>query len=84
MMTFKLQTLDLSPTFGSPLGAQFVDVYVHNRSAALADTSTLASFPQRNYVIAPSDAWSQPLLAKSLFPPRLLLHLHPALLAHAA
>lgn len=58
-VTFKLKTRDLTPTFGSPLGAQLVDVYVHNPSAAPADTSTAASFPQRNYVIAPAAAWSR-------------------------
>ncbi len=58
-VTFKLQTRDLSPTFGSPLGAQLVDVYVHNPSAAPAATSTAASFPQRNYTIASSAAWSR-------------------------
>ncbi len=44
--TFKLQVRDLSPTFGSPLGAQLVDVYVHDPK-------------QRNYMIAPSAAWSR-------------------------
>jgi glucan 1,4-alpha-glucosidase len=58
-VTFKLKTRDLTPTFGSPLGAQLVDVYVHNPSAAPADTSTAASFPQRNYVVAPAAAWSR-------------------------
>jgi glucoamylase len=58
-VTFKLQTRDLSPTFGSPLGAQLVDVYVHNPGAAAADTSTAASFPQRNYTIASGSAWSR-------------------------
>ena len=58
-VTFKLQTRDLSPTFGSPLGAQLVDVYVHNPNAAAADTSTAASFPQRNYQIASGSAWSR-------------------------
>jgi glucoamylase len=58
-VTFKLQTRDLSPTFGSPLGAQLVDVYVHNPGALAADTSTAASFPQRNYTIASSAAWSR-------------------------
>jgi len=58
-VTFKLQTRDLSPTFGSPLGAQLVDVYVHNPGAAPADTSTAASFTQRNYTIAQSAAWSR-------------------------
>ena len=57
--TFKLQVRDLSPTFGSPLGAQLVDVYVHNPNAAPADTSTAASFPQRNYQIASGAAWSR-------------------------
>jgi glucan 1,4-alpha-glucosidase len=58
-VTFKVQTRDLSPTFGSPLGAQLVDVYVHNPGAAAADTSTAASFPQRNYTIASGSAWSR-------------------------
>jgi glucoamylase len=57
--TFKLQTRDLSSTFGSPLGAQLADVYVHNPNAAAADTSTAASFSQRNYQIDPSAAWSR-------------------------
>ena len=33
-MIFRLQTRDLSPTFGSPLGARLVDVYVHDPAAA--------------------------------------------------
>lgn len=56
---FKVQVRDLTPTFGSPLGAQLVDVYVHNPGAAPADTSTAASFPQRNYTIAQNAAWNQ-------------------------
>ena len=58
-VTFKLQVRDLTPTFGSPLGAQLVDVYVHDPNAASGDTSTAASFPQRNYVIAQGSAWSR-------------------------
>jgi glucoamylase len=58
-VTFKLQTRDLTPTFGSPLGTQLVDVYLHNQNAAAADTSTAASFPQRNYTIAQNSAWSR-------------------------
>jgi glucoamylase len=54
---FRLQTRDLSPTFGSPLGAQLVDVYVHDPAAAT--TSTAAAFPQRNYRIAAGSAWSR-------------------------
>ena len=54
---FRLQTRNLSPTFGSPLGAQLVDVYVHDPTAG--STSTDASFPQRNYRIAAGSAWSR-------------------------
>jgi len=58
-VTFKLKVRDLSPTFGSPLGAQLVDVYVHDPNAAASDTSTAASFSQRNYTIAGGSAWSR-------------------------
>jgi glucan 1,4-alpha-glucosidase len=55
--TFRVKVRDLSPTFGSPLGAQLVDVYVRNPSATTF--STAASFPQRNYQIASGSAWNQ-------------------------
>jgi len=55
--TFKLQLRDLTPTFGSRLGAQLVDVYVHDPAAGT--TSTAASYATRNYTIAPSSAWSR-------------------------
>ena len=54
---FRLQTRDLSETFGSPLGAQLVDVYVHVPGAAT--TSTTAANSTRNFSIAPADAWSR-------------------------
>jgi glucan 1,4-alpha-glucosidase len=56
-IVFRVRTRDLTPTFGSPLGAQLVDVYVHDPAAA--QTSTAPSFPQRNYSIGPADAWSR-------------------------
>ncbi|HEY5514742.1 MAG TPA: glucodextranase DOMON-like domain-containing protein, partial [Pengzhenrongella sp.] len=56
-VTFRVQTADLSPTFGSPLGAQLVDVYVRNPSGGA--TSTAASFPQRNYTVDPASAWTR-------------------------
>jgi glucan 1,4-alpha-glucosidase len=56
-VTFRVQTRDLTPTFGSPEGAQLVDVYVHEPGAS--PTSTAASFTSRNYQIDPSDAWSR-------------------------
>ena len=58
-ITFKLQVRDLTPTFGSPLGAQLVDVYVRTPGAAPASTTTAAAFPQRNYAIAAAGAWDQ-------------------------
>jgi glucoamylase len=51
---------DLSPTFGSPIGAQLLDVYVRQPGLA-APTSTDPAFPQRNYRIADADAWTQRL-----------------------
>jgi glucan 1,4-alpha-glucosidase len=54
---FRVRTRDLSPTFGSGLGAQLVDVYVHVPGAT--PTSTAASFPQRNHAIAAGSAWSR-------------------------
>jgi glucoamylase len=56
-IVFRVQTRNLSPTFGSPLGAQLVDVYVHDPAAS--QTSTAASFPQRRYAIADGSAWSR-------------------------
>jgi glucoamylase len=56
-VTFRVQTRDLTPTFGSPLGAQLVDVFVHQ--PGVSATSTAASFPQRNYTIASDDAWTR-------------------------
>ncbi|BCL78565.1 glucan 1,4-alpha-glucosidase [Ktedonobacteria bacterium brp13] len=56
---FKVQTRDLTPTFGSPLGAQLIDLYVHNPAATAGTTSTAAAYPQRNYTIAPNAAWNQ-------------------------
>jgi glucoamylase len=56
-VTFRLQTTDLTPTFGSPLGAQLVDVYVHEPGAS--PTSTSAAKASRNFQIAPAFAWSR-------------------------
>jgi glucoamylase len=57
-VTFRIQTRDLTPTFGNPIGAQLVDLYVRNPGAGGA-TSTAASFPQRNYTIAAGSAWNR-------------------------
>jgi glucoamylase len=57
----------LVPTFGSPFGAQMLDLYVHQPGAATA--STAAAFPQRNYTIAPADAWSERIEAQGFADP---------------
>jgi glucan 1,4-alpha-glucosidase len=56
---FRVQTRDLSPTFGSSLGAQMLDIFIHD--PAKATTSTAPPFPSRSYTIAPSSAWSSRL-----------------------
>ncbi|WP_344315359.1 glucodextranase DOMON-like domain-containing protein [Fodinicola feengrottensis] len=48
---------DLTPTFGSPLGAQLLDVYV--RDPAKGPDATTAAYPSRNYAIAADSAWSR-------------------------
>ncbi|MEO8264585.1 MAG: glucodextranase DOMON-like domain-containing protein [Ilumatobacteraceae bacterium] len=53
---FRVQNRNQSPTFGSPLGAQLIDVYVHDPAAA--STTTAAAHPFRNFHIAPDSAWS--------------------------
>jgi glucoamylase len=53
---------NLDPTFGSAFGAQLLDVYVRDPTAA--STSTQAAFPSRNYTIAPADAWSERIEAQ--------------------
>jgi carbohydrate-binding DOMON domain-containing protein len=61
-IVFRLRTRDLSPTFGSPLGAQLVDVYVHIPGASPTSTDAAFTTPTanpRNYVIAPGGAWNK-------------------------
>ncbi|WP_228004817.1 glucodextranase DOMON-like domain-containing protein [Amycolatopsis sp. YIM 10] len=47
---------DLTPTFGSPLGAQLLTLYAHDPAATGATTAPSAS---RNYSLAEEDAWSR-------------------------
>jgi glucan 1,4-alpha-glucosidase len=54
-VTFRVQTADLTPTFGSTNGAQLVDVYVHDPAAT--STSTASSYPGMNYALA--SPWSR-------------------------
>jgi glucoamylase len=52
----RAQLRDLTPTFGSPLGAQLLDVFV--RDPASGSFSTAAPFPSRNFQVAADSAWS--------------------------
>jgi glucan 1,4-alpha-glucosidase len=62
---FRVQTRDLTNTFGSPLGAQLVDVYVHEpgvtptSTAAANGTASNGTPVLRNFTIAPAFAWSR-------------------------
>jgi glucoamylase len=56
---FRVRTRDLTPTFGSPLGAQLVDVYVHVPGAATTSTDPSFGIGARHYTIAPAGAWSR-------------------------
>ena len=47
---------NLAPTFGSPNGAQLLDLYVHTPTGA---SSTAAAYASRNYTIEPGSAWSR-------------------------
>ena len=55
---FRVQNRNQAPTFGSPLGAQLIDVYVHDPAAA-ADVDGCRRIRQRNFQIAPESAWSK-------------------------
>ncbi|MEC3976163.1 glucodextranase DOMON-like domain-containing protein [Amycolatopsis sp. H20-H5] len=56
-VVLRTQVRDLTPTFGSALGAQLLTIYAHDPAAT--GTSTAAPYPSRNYTIAPADAWSR-------------------------
>jgi glucoamylase len=56
---FRVRTRDLTPTFGSPLGAQLVDVYVHDPGATATSTQPSFGVGARHYTVAPAGAWSR-------------------------
>ncbi len=56
----------LAATFGSDFGAQMLDIYVHDPSAA--NTSTASAIPAENYSIVPADAWSERVEAQGFAP----------------
>ncbi|MFI9272068.1 glucodextranase DOMON-like domain-containing protein [Kitasatospora sp. NPDC052896] len=57
----------LTPEFGSAMGLQLLDVYVHDPAAG--STSTAPAYASRNYSIAPADAWSERLEVQGFAPP---------------
>jgi glucoamylase len=61
---------NLAPTFGSAFGAQLLDIYVRNPSAT--SFSTAGAYPQLNYGIASSSAWSERLEAQGFASPLFL------------
>ncbi|OLB74002.1 MAG: glucan 1,4-alpha-glucosidase [Actinobacteria bacterium 13_2_20CM_2_71_6] len=58
----RTQLRDLTPTFGSPLGAQLLDIYIRDPHASAF--STAAPFLSRNYAIAADSAWSSRIEAQ--------------------
>jgi glucoamylase len=59
--SFQVGIKDLTNPFGGSAGfsLQLVDLYIRQPGLADFDYSTAATFPSRNYTIAPADAWSQ-------------------------
>ncbi len=58
---------NLVNTFGSPFGAQLLDVYVHD--PGVASTSSQSAYSNMNYGIAPSSAWTERLEAQGFVSP---------------
>lgn len=61
---------DLSPTFGDPLGAQVLTLFVRDPTAV--ETSTAPFYASRNYTVAEPDAWSRALQVRGFAAPRLI------------
>ena len=60
-VTFQVGIKNLQPTFGSLLGAQLIDIYIHAPSGSVpaGETQSTAAAGAFNYSIAPADAWNQ-------------------------
>ena len=65
----QVKLANLDPTFGADFGAQLLDVYVHDPSAASGSTATNAASSLRNYRVAPADAWSERIEAQGFAAP---------------
>jgi glucoamylase len=60
-VSFQIGIANLQSTFGSLLGAQLIDLYIHAPSGSLpaGQTQSTAAAGAWNYSIAPADAWNQ-------------------------
>ncbi len=56
-VTFQVGIDNLVNTFGSPDGAELIDLYIHSPSTT--ETESTAAANPWNYSIAPADAWNQ-------------------------
>jgi glucoamylase len=60
-VTFQVGIANLQPTFGSLLGAQLIDLYIHAPSGAApaGEVQSTAAAGAFNYSLAPGSAWNQ-------------------------
>jgi glucoamylase len=60
-VTFQVGTANLQSTFGSLLGAQLIDLYIHAPAGSVpaGETQSTAAAGAWNYSIAPASAWNQ-------------------------
>jgi glucoamylase len=60
-VSFQIGIANLQSTFGSLLGAQLIDLYIHAPSGSVpaGQTQSTAAAGAWNYSIAPADAWNQ-------------------------
>ncbi len=60
-VSFQIGIANLQSTFGSLLGAQLIDLYIHAPSGSLpaGQTQSTAAAGAWNYSIVPADAWNQ-------------------------
>ena len=60
-VSFQIGIANLQSTFGSLLGAQLIDLYIHAPSGSVpaGETQSTAAAGAWNYSIAPADAWNQ-------------------------
>ncbi len=60
-VTFQVGIANLQPTFGSLLGAQLIDLYIHAPSGSVpgGELQSTGAAGAWNYSIVPADAWNQ-------------------------